>query len=145
MSARMASRPRRWRRAAGAALVTAIFLLVALAGLATVIVSVMTAQQTAATLDQQGERAYQAARAGIEWGLWQRLRQPAQMPCAGSYSFALPTNTSLSAFTVTVSCEAAIDGHVTLTAIACNEPQGGACPNNAPSGDYVQRRLQAQL
>lgn len=144
MKIRNVSRPRR-RRAAGVALVTAIFLLVALAGLAAAIVSVMTAQQGAATLDQQGERALQAARAGIEWGLWQRLRQPAQMPCAGSYSFGLPANSTLSAYTVTVSCDAAVDGHVTLTAIACNEPLAGACPNNTPSGDYVQRRVQAQL
>ena len=53
---------RRRARASGAGLVTAIFLLVVLAGLATALVSVFTTQRQSSALDEQGARAYQAAR-----------------------------------------------------------------------------------
>ena len=66
------------RRSAGIGLVTAIFLLVVLAGLAVAMVGISGAQHSASALDVQGARAYQAARAGIEWGLFQSLRNPAR-------------------------------------------------------------------
>ena len=52
---------------------TAIFLLVVLSLLGAFIVSVTGLQQSSQQLDVQGVRAYQAARAGIEWGAWQVL------------------------------------------------------------------------
>jgi MSHA biogenesis protein MshP len=146
---------RRPDRQAGVGLVTAIFLLVVIAGLAAAMVTVFTAQQAGSQLDQQGTRAYQAARAGIEWGLF-RARQANS--CASS-SFALPTTSMLSGFTVTVTCrtiagpggDAALTRTV-ITAVACNQPVNGACTVN-PAGtpdprnnlDYVQRRIEVQL
>lgn len=58
---------------AGFALPSAIFLLVVLAGLAAFMLTVFTASQTAQTQDLNGVRAYQAARAGLEWGAYQVL------------------------------------------------------------------------
>lgn len=142
----------RLRRGAGAGLVTAVFLIVVLAGLAVAMVSIFTAQQASASLDLQGARAYQAARAGIEWGLYQQLRN---QRCDSATSFALPAASSLSGFVVTVRCERihgpapddehALDRHL-LTATACNlQPAGGACPAASADPDYVQRRLEVQL
>ena len=65
---------RKRRRQAGVGLVTAIFLLVVLAGLGVAMVGLFNAQQTSSNLDLQGARAYQAARAGLEWGLFQQMR-----------------------------------------------------------------------
>jgi MSHA biogenesis protein MshP len=146
------------RRSAGAGLVTAIFLIVVLAGLAVAMVSIFSTQQASSSLDLQGARAYQAARAGIEWGLFQQLRNQrcaAADGSAGVTSFALPATSSLSGFVVTVRCElihgpAPDDEHTLdrrlLTATACNlRPAGGACPAASTDPDYVQRRLEVQL
>jgi MSHA biogenesis protein MshP len=143
----------RARRACGAGLVTAIFLLVVLAGLGVAIVTVFTSQQASSNLDVQGTKAYQAARAGIEWGLFQQLRNGS---CGGG-SFALPADSTLSGFTVSVQCEA-IKGPATadgdedmltrwrITAVACNQPVNGRCTGSAiNNSEYVQRKLEVQI
>jgi MSHA biogenesis protein MshP len=56
--------------------IAAIVVLVMLAALAAAIVAVGTAQQTTISQDVQSARAWQAARSGTEWGLFQAL-QPA--------------------------------------------------------------------
>ena len=150
------------RKSAGIALVTAIFLLVVLAGLAVAVVSLTTAQQASSVQDIQGARAYQSAKAGIEWALYQALQTgnaadtPAKrLGCdAGNatYSFGLPSDSVLSGFTVTVTCFQPPGGagdpsflHFRIQATACNQPSGGACPNATPGADYVQRVIAAQL
>lgn len=158
-------KPRMTRKSGGVALVTAIFLLVVLSGLAVAVVSLTTSQQSSATQDEQSARAYQAARAGIEWALFVSLRPPGgvnPLGCpraqANGYSFALPAQ-SLSAFTVTVTCSQPAGGYadvatgqpdptaggVRITSTACNQPGPDGCPNPAPGPDYVQRVIDAQL
>jgi MSHA biogenesis protein MshP len=139
--------------ARGFSIVAAIFLLVVIGLLAAAMVSLQTVQQQESALDVQGARAYHAARAGIEWGLYQQLRV-ANPVCNNTVSFALPAGNSLSNFSVTVSCVQTPAGAITattrrqLTAIACNQPSpGNLCPNAGPitSTDYVQRKVQVQL
>lgn len=94
----------------GFSLFSAIFLLVMLSALGAAIVKVTSSSQIASALDIQGERAYQAARAGIEWGLYHRLREAdtalREQKCLNeaATSFALPAGTTLTGFTVTVNC-----------------------------------------
>jgi len=137
------------RRSGGAGLVTAIFLLVVLAGLATALVSVFTAQRQSSTLDEMGVRAYQAARAGIEWSLFQRATKSPQ--CAGS--FALPADSVLAGFAVTVTCTAAAGPETNtgadltrwiIRATACTT-SGTTCVNAARGADYVERVLEVEL
>ncbi len=59
--------------AKGFAIVSAIFLIVVLAALGVGILVFSKAQQASSAYDVQGSRAYQAARAGIEWALYQRV------------------------------------------------------------------------
>jgi MSHA biogenesis protein MshP len=131
------------RKFAGFALVSAIFILVVLAALGAFILHISAGQQTGAALDVQGVRAYQAARAGIEWGLYQQLQGGAACP-AGSF---VPPAATLAAFTVSVTCTVAADAHGgptvrTLTSTACSQPNAGACPNTVnPGALYVERRL----
>ncbi len=148
------------RISAGIGIVTAIFLLVVLAGLGVAVISLVTTQQASAAQDQLGARSYQAARAGIEWALYVGLQTGASpavpattLGCprsqAGGLTFAMPPNTTLSSFTVTVSCGAATTvgttQHFWIRSTACNEPNGG-CPNTInPSADYVQRVVEVQL
>lgn len=132
------------QRSAGFSLLTAIFLLVVLAGLGAAMVAVSTSQQTGSALDMQGARAYQAARAGVEWGLFQKLRSNS---CVSTgTTFALPAASTLAAFTVTVTCTETATPGLTgtsgfqIVACACNEPVAGTgCPNASPGIDYVQR------
>lgn len=141
-------------RQAGVGLVTAIFLLVVIAGLAAALVNIFTSQQASSQLDQQGTRAYQAARAGIEWAIFRQA--PNRAGCVPTGSFALPSTSMLGAFTVTVTCTMSFGPSNTndpalnrflLRAIACNQPDNGACPNSRTSNnlDYVQRVVEVQL
>jgi len=145
----------------GFTLVSAIFILVVLTALAAFLIVVSTTQQIGSVLDVQGARAYQAARAGIEWGAYQIWsRNPtrnANVNCDGSSNASVTTSfgfpaaaATLSGFTVTVTCTVATDanGGPTLfgvEAIACNQPSGGACPGNAANAGYVERDMKATL
>ncbi len=139
------------RKMCGFSLVSAIFLLVVLAALGIAMVTISTVQHQSSALDVQGTRAYQAARAGMEWGVYQKLQVPAYCGATVNNNIVLPAGTSLSGFTLTVVCTPDnglglnINGAV-IQATACNIPAGGACPNAAPnSSDYVQRVVQARL
>lgn len=148
----------RLRKSAGVGLVTAIFLLVVLAGLGVAMVTIFNAQQQSSSLDVQGARAYQAARAGIEWGLFQQLRNNS---CDKRVTFALPDHSSLSGFVVTVRCRATGAGMLTrwvIEATACNQPgPDGTCPCSQPaadgtclnpatnSPDYVARKVEVEI
>jgi hypothetical protein len=89
------------QRQGGFSLVTAIFLLVVLSALGAATLTIFAVHQNSSALDVQGARAYQAARAGMEWGVYQQLRNGS---CVASSSFQLPANTTLSSFWVTVAC-----------------------------------------
>lgn len=129
----------------GFAILSAIFILVVLAALGAFILSISSNQQIGSALDVQGVRAYQAARAGIEWGLFRQLQSGDACPAADF----VPAAPSLAGFTVSVTCAATADpggagGPTvrTLTSTACNQPDGTACPNtNNPGNFYIERRL----
>ena len=142
---------RKRRRQAGVGLVTAIFLLVVLAGLGVAMVGLFNAQQTSSNLDLQGARAYQAARAGLEWGLFQQMRNNS---CSADARFSMPADSTLAGFRVVVTCTQAgsvpADGSpnlarwiVTATACSIADSQGGCSPSSNP--EYVMRQLEAEL
>lgn len=93
-------------RVRGFAIVSAIFILVVLAALGAFIVNVSTSMQIGSALDVQGVRAYQAARTGIEWGLYKQW-QTVPASCAAASSF-VPAATTLNGFTVSVTCAASV-------------------------------------
>lgn len=135
-------------------MVSAIFLLVALAVLGAAIVNVSTVQHTTSALDVQGTRAYLAGRSGIEWALFNVFVAGSYCggPAGATNSFSMPSGTTLSDFTVTVVCTPTTYTSATatiavspdiiareITATACNQPASGACPNPNPGMGYVQR------
>lgn len=131
------------KRLQGFAIVSAIFILVVLATLGAFILNISSGQQIGSALDLQGVRAYHAARAGIEWGLYRQLQASS---CAATTNF-VPTAATLSGFTVSVACVAAPDANGgptvrMLTSTACSQPSGGICPNTtSPGSFYIERRL----
>ena len=133
-----------YRAAQGFAIITAIFILVVLAVLGAFMVNVSTNQHIGSALDVQGVRAYQAARAGIEWGLYQKLINPPSSCVSVPPSSFSPTATTLAGFKVTVTCIATPGGNggpivYTITSTACNDV--GGCPSASPNSLYVERRL----
>lgn len=140
----------------GVSLIAAVVLLVLLAGLTAALVRVVMVQQVTSGLDAGGSQAYYAARSGLEWGIYQQLRAPAPAAAcfASPQTFPMPSvpNSSLSSFTVTVTCSASAGNAVgkttnrwTIVAVACNQPGLTGCPNANASPDYIARRVQAEL
>jgi MSHA biogenesis protein MshP len=146
--------PSRRRRSAGVGIVTAIFLLVVLAGVAVALVTIFTSQQQGMLLDEQGVRAGQAARAGIEWGLYHRV-QARDGACAdGSTTTVALEGDVLRQFTVSVACrrvawQAGTDPNPLdrwfIRATACAPALNGACPASSNNPDYVRRVVEVQI
>jgi MSHA biogenesis protein MshP len=150
----------------GIAIVSAIFILLVLAILGAFVVRISTAQHTTSTLDMQSARVYQAARAGIEWGLYQVNVLGRGVPpftalnttgtaCPGGTSSSTssfsPTPVSMTGMAVTVTCNSYTDGGgapvvYRIVATACNQPVSSACPNTTTLNElYVERRLEVLL
>lgn len=131
----------------GFALITAIFILVVLAGLGAAMVTISTSQHTTVAMDIQSARAYQAARAGIEWGAYQALQTPLPpgFTCPLLPAAAAPyTMTPLTGFTTTVTCSSTAhsEGANTVTMFALTST---AAYGLAGTSDYVERQLQARV
>jgi MSHA biogenesis protein MshP len=146
----------RLSRQAGVGIVTAIFLLVVLAGLGVAIVGIYTSQQASSNLDLMGAQAYQAARAGLEWGVFQthtggKCAQGSMSANPYYEHFTMPEKTSLSAFTVYVSCTAQGKGPLVryvISAEACNMPDSAPAATSCPlvnNRESVRRMLEAEL
>lgn len=147
---------------AGFSAITAIVILVILAVLGAAIVTITGTRSVSAALDVLGSKAYQSARAGIEWGAFQ-IRNPentnaappgpytAQYACPGpATSFSL--GGELAGFTVTVQCTSTpyteFGNLVTiyqLVATSCNIPASGACPNTTTAFNYVERQMTGSM
>jgi MSHA biogenesis protein MshP len=130
------------RRARGFALVLALFLIVSLAAIGAYLLSVSNLQVASGVMDEQGARAYQAARAGVDWGAY-RVLQTGTCP-VGTVTIPLPAN--LTGFFTEVTCTPygmeTEDGTSVSTylivATGCN-----ASPCSGGTGaTYVERQLQ---
>jgi MSHA biogenesis protein MshP len=133
----------------GFSLVTAIFLLVVLSGLGAAMMTFFTAQQQGSALDVLGARAYQASRAGIEWGAYQVVQNsgvgfaPNCQPGPTAQSLPALAGT-LAEFTVSVSCSAtsAVEAAATVWVYSLTST---AARGTAGSADYVERQISATL
>jgi len=144
--------------ARGFAFVVAIFVLVVLAALASYVVSVSAGAAMTSAVAVQGVRAYEAARAGIEWGSYQAIDPNGTLApgatnlpdCFAQKTLAPPA--AMGAFTVTVSCQ-----RYPAFAASPNFHEEGArrsafffITSTATFGavgaaDYVERKLEATV
>lgn len=145
-----------WRgpAARGFTLVSALFIIVVLAALGAALAKISVRQHMGSAAEIDAARAYQSARAGLEWAVYQVQRVPAP-PAAAPACFATSSfaPAGLAGYTVTVSCTrtpasgSLSDGATSLVfyqlvANACNAPSGGACPTSGtPASTYVERQL----
>ena len=131
----------------GFAIISAIFIVVVLALLGAFAVSISTMQHISSALDIQSARVLHAARTGLEWGAYKVTRNGASPSCSATVSNALPaTATSMTGITVTVTCDSSKAPVYKITAIACNQPSGGTCPNTTnPTATYIERHAEMTL
>lgn len=135
----------------GFSLPTAIFLVLVLWLLGAYIVSITGTQQIGFALDVQGARAYQAARAGVEWAAYHALDPnntvvpPTDLPPCPPSPAALPAlGGTLASFTVTVTCAATTttEGNRNVRTYLLVSTAASGAPGTAT---YVERRVQALL
>jgi MSHA biogenesis protein MshP len=140
----------------GFALMMAVFMIVTLAAIAVYLLTVSTGQIQATTQDEQGARAYRAARTGIDWGAYQILRNSGgtfATACAGGSASNTLTFTApqLNGFRSQIACSlvgSETEGSVTvkiylLTATGCNASPASCGSSLGPT--YVERQLQLTL
>jgi MSHA biogenesis protein MshP len=153
-------RPRQGARqgARGFALIAAIFLLVIVAGMAAYAVNMSANSAAGSALSVQSARAYQSARAGIEWAAYQ-VKDPNGTLAPGATN--LPD-----CFTSTPLSLPAVMGGFTVTVTCTRYPAIGASPNYHEEGsqrlafyvidsiatsgvagrtDYAERKIQARI
>lgn len=139
------------RRQSGFLVIAAVFLVVVLAGLVAYLMTASTTSQAGSAADLNSARAYQAARAGIEWGAYQILRDPGggtfKSGCeAGTATFDLTFGSTLASYTSRVTCTSASlsEGGTAVRAyrIVSNACNDAPCPNTTTtSATYVERQM----
>jgi MSHA biogenesis protein MshP len=152
----------RKQNAHGFVLPAAIFLLVVLGGLAGWMVQLTQATHAQDALAIESERAYRAAEAGLEAGIY-AARQAGTTSCTSiEQAVTFPTDSPLSRFTASVSCQLCVKGNCAspspasesegignlyyfrITSISCNQADGGTCPNPTPTlPEYAERQMRA--
>lgn len=135
----------------------AMFIIVTLAAISVYLLTISTGQLATVAQDEQGARAYQAARAGIDWAAFQVLRNstgpfatvtcvtPAASQTLDLGTLGAPGGTS---FRTTIMCTRTADNEggtpiqvYVVTATGCNR---AACPVTVPDptyATYVERQL----
>ncbi|MEO8119413.1 MAG: agglutinin biogenesis protein MshP [Rhodoferax sp.] len=141
----------------GFAMVSALFIVVVLAVLGAAVANISVRQHMGSASEIHTAQAYQAARAGLEWGAFSVLiPAPPAAPAVDVPPACFATNHialtgALAGFVVSVTCARTgplADGGSSRTfyqlqATACNGPTAGSCavaPVN-PNDIYVERRL----
>ncbi|SFJ62033.1 MSHA biogenesis protein MshP [Stutzerimonas kunmingensis] len=125
----------------GFGLVAAMFLIIIIAGAIAAMWRISTTQTATSSLALQQARAYQAARTGLEWGIWHFLNGSCD-----SASFQVP---EFDGFQVTVDCPS--DQRMEYTDLHEEQPQSMVSQNIIATAtyavvgtpDYVYRQLSA--
>lgn len=135
------------KRPAGFAIATALFILVVLAAIAAAMINLFSGENARLGMEAQGTQAYQAAKAGIEWGLYQ---QSINKSCSSAPKSFVATAPTLSGFTISVTCTQSASKPVvySISSWACNFPDGesNSCPNvTNPGNGYVERKIEVLL
>ena len=135
-------------RQRGFSLVTAIFLLAVLAVLMVNMVNLGVNQQATVVMGVQGARALQAARAGIEYGIFEALNNNNCPPSPATLVFGTADN-GLQGFSVAISCNSTVHAEAgsnvqvyELEAIASN---GNYIRAGMANPDYVSRQIRATV
>lgn len=143
----------------GFSLITAIFLLVVIAALGTFAVTLSTTQHQSEAMDVLASRAYQAARAGVEWGAFQITHSGVAAngfaaDCQGSGALhataaqpTLPAGTLLSGFSLGIACGATshVESTTPLWVYQLTATASGVAGATPGSPNYVERQVSVTI
>ncbi|MFT7300077.1 MAG: MSHA biogenesis protein MshP [Porticoccus sp.] len=133
--------------ARGFATISAIFLLVVMVAMGAFMLTFSNTQQLSQAQDIKGSQAYWAARAGLEWGMGDVIRQPSATAGCAAPSTSLPGGAALfeGGFTVVVTCTMLsytegpnVRKIISLTAVANTATTPG-------SVGFIERRLSVSI
>jgi MSHA biogenesis protein MshP len=129
------------KRQRGFSIISAIFILVALAVLGAVMVTLSGTQHQASALIIESSRATAAAKSGIEWGAWQALQGAG---CGAANSDFEMTEGVMSGFRIEVTCTESNHEErgrsITVYALAAVAERG-----TVGRPDYVRRTMTANF
>lgn len=143
-------------RQRGLGAITVIVVLVVLAGLAAAVVRLSSTAASSQAQDVASTRAWLAARAGTDWGLYKALKGGWSTCSGASQTLDLRADTGMRV-TVTCNSQTWVDGQdangadrsvrlFTIEATACNG-SSGSCPddNAATTRFYIERKRLVQV
>ena len=104
-------------------------------------ISLRTVQQQTLVYGVQGARAMQAARAGIEWGIFQAISGSSCAATSGDFS----GSGAISNFRINVTCDESLNHFEGATEITTFRLTSTAETGTYGTLDYVSRQLQATI
>ena len=125
---------RRLKNQAGFTLVQAVFIVVVLALLGTLMLRLSGVQSSTSVFALQGAKAYQAARSGLEWGA---TRASLGQPCNGTVT--------VGSFSVAVSCNTQTFTEGTAAPYQVYRFSSIATFASVGSPDYIRRELESKV
>ena len=123
-------------RSTGAALLSAIFLIVVLAALGASMASLSNVEHDTATKSMRSAQVYYGAKSGLEWAIQRAI---AAASCAGA-TFS-PSGSGLEAVSVTVTCAQSTHGAGNITYYITSVATAGT----AGSLSYAERHMEATV
>ena len=126
----------------GFTLVTAIFLLVVVASLSVYMINFRSVQQQTLLYGVQGARAMSAARTGLEWGIYQAIKN--EVCPTSNLTFNTSGAGSLDTFGIEVTCTST-EHDEGLVTVRTYQLTSSAEIGSFGTLDYVFRRLQASV
>jgi len=141
------------KRQQGFSIISAIFLIVVLAFLGIAMVSFSTSQHESSAMDVMGTRAYQAAKAGIEWGAYQVLPNSAAAFATAcrlgpvSSPVAVPVDSTVSGFNIQVDCHSSAHSDVSAAGGLVRIYEITSTANRGVAGQlgFVERQMRVSI
>jgi MSHA biogenesis protein MshP len=136
------------RRDRGFAAITAIFILVVLAGMGAALVTIFGGQQRSQAYDVLGAKAYQSAHAGLDAAI-STVIATGNCPAAGT--FAVPGAPNLADFSFSVVCNGTpslndAGGTLKMFQISVTACNNATCPDaTGLVQNYVERQVRATV
>ncbi len=144
---------RRHARSAGAAILSAIFLIVVLAALGASMASLTSVQQDTQAKSMLAAKVYYGAKSGLDWAIQRTISDPAPPTRCNSFpGAAFPlSGTGFEGVSVAVTCTPSQHGggSTVFTYYLTSEARTGTIPSTtvgvASPLDYAQRRMEATV
>lgn len=136
-----------WHAQSGFSLITAIFLLVVLAVLMVNMLKLSGFQQSTVVMGVQGSRAFQAARSGVEYGIYQALNL-GNCNASQTLNFSAADN-GLEGFSVLLQCSPSSHfenvSPVNVYEFTATASRGAYAVGAVANPDYVSRRIRVTV